>query len=253
VKFDEQAASEELERTRQALEESRQRRKRASEEFDAFLRSFASPGSAPPPAGSAPAVPPRRLVREPSAPLVPHEQGAAGEPAPVPSSAPPEPPAPSPLPIVVTALGASPRPRHKARVYGGIALAAGAVAIVAWRVRSPEPAPTTARPVAAAAAPAAPQPGASTPSSSPAPGAPRQGVSAELRTTRPVWVRVTVDGKQVLERELAADQRLPFTAVRTVTIRAGDAGAVRVSLNGADQGTLGPDGQVVTRSFARPD
>ena len=250
MKFDEQAASEDLERTRQALEESRQRRRRASEEFDAFLRSFASPGSAP---RSAPAVPPRRLVHEPSGPLLPHEQGAAGEPAPVPASAPPEPPAPSSLPIVVTALGASPRPRHKARVYGGIALAAGAIAIVAWRVRSPEPAPTPARPVAAAAAPAAQQPGASTPSSSPAPGAPRQGVSAELRTTRPVWVRVTVDGKPVLERELAADQRLPFTAVRTVTIRAGDAGAVRVSLNGADQGTLGPDGQVVTRSFPRPE
>jgi hypothetical protein len=253
VKFDEQAASEELERTRQALEESRQRRKRANEEFDAFLRSFAPPGPAPPPAGTAPAVPPRRLVREPSGSLVPHERGLAGEPAAVPSSVPPEPPAPPPLPIVVTALGASPRARHKARVYGGIALAAGAIAIVAWRVRSPEPVPTSARPVAAAAAPGAQQGGASTPSSSPARGAPRQGVSAELRTTRPVWVRVTIDGKQALERELPADQRLPFEGVRTVTIRAGDAGAVRVSLNGADQGTLGPDGQVVTRSFTRPE
>lgn len=40
ARLDEQAALEELERLRRALEQSRQRRKQANEEFDSFLRSF---------------------------------------------------------------------------------------------------------------------------------------------------------------------------------------------------------------------
>jgi hypothetical protein len=252
VRFDEHAASDELERTRQALEESRQRRKRAAEEFDAFLRSFAPrPSGAAPPA-SGPPPPPRRLVREAAPPLVlpPERDTAPGqEPPPVspPTAAAPE------IPRVVTALGAAPPPRRRAGLYGAAALAAGAVAIVAWLMRPQAPSPPAGEPAAPAVAPAAQEGPRTPPAAAPAPTAPVRGVNAELRTTRPVWVRVTVDGKPVLERELAADQRLPFPADRTVVIRAGDAGAVHVSINGKDQGALGPDGQVLTRSFSRPD
>ncbi|MDQ3212580.1 MAG: DUF4115 domain-containing protein [Acidobacteriota bacterium] len=72
---------------------------------------------------------------------------------------------------------------------------------------------------------------------------------AEIRTLRSVWVRVTVDGRREVERELEADAKIPLPAGRSFVIRAGDAGAVRFLLNGEDQGALGPDAQVVTRTF----
>lgn len=72
---------------------------------------------------------------------------------------------------------------------------------------------------------------------------------AEIRTLRSVWVRVTVDGRREVERELEADARIALPAGRSFVIRAGDAGAVRFLLNGEDQGALGPDAQVVTRTF----
>jgi hypothetical protein len=96
-----------------------------------------------------------------------------------------------------------------------------------------------------AAPPAAPLPAptpAPAPAASPAP-------PAEIRTLRSVWVRVTVDGRREVERELEADARIPLPAGRSFVIRAGDAGAVRFLLNGKDQGALGPDAQVVTRTF----
>jgi hypothetical protein len=34
-----------------------------------------------------------------------------------------------------------------------------------------------------------------------------------------------------------------------VVLRAGDAGAVRIAVNGEDLGALGPDGQIVNRRF----
>jgi hypothetical protein len=63
-----------------------------------------------------------------------------------------------------------------------------------------------------------------------------------------VWVRVVVDGKREVERELEANARIPL-AGRTIVIRTGDAGAVRVEINGQDRGLLGRDGEVVTRTF----
>jgi hypothetical protein len=71
----------------------------------------------------------------------------------------------------------------------------------------------------------------------------------ELITNRTVWVRVTVDGRRAIERELAAGQRIPVRAERDVVIRAGDAGALSLTVNGRDMGTLGRDGAILTRSF----
>ncbi|CAN5261796.1 hypothetical protein BH20GEM2_BH20GEM2_09280 [soil metagenome] len=71
----------------------------------------------------------------------------------------------------------------------------------------------------------------------------------EITTTRLVWLRVLADGERVLERRLPADSRVPVTAEKTIVIRTGDAGAVRVSVGGRDQGFLGASGRVVTRTF----
>jgi hypothetical protein len=115
---------------------------------------------------------------------------------------------------------------------------------------APPPAPIAVEETPAAAPPAAPPAAApataaTQPVSAPAP-------AAELRTTRRVWVRVIVDGNREVEREVEADAHVPLPAGRTFVVRAGDAGAVRLLLNGEDQGPLGADAQVVTRTFTRP-
>jgi hypothetical protein len=64
-----------------------------------------------------------------------------------------------------------------------------------------------------------------------------------------VWVRVIVDGQRVIERELPADARIPLSPESRVVIRAGNAGAVRLSIRGVDQGPVGPEGQAMTKTF----
>jgi hypothetical protein len=71
----------------------------------------------------------------------------------------------------------------------------------------------------------------------------------EVTALRRVWVRVVIDGTKEVERELPANARIPLRAGRTIIIRTGDAGAIRLSINGQDQGALGPDGEVITRTF----
>ena len=71
------------------------------------------------------------------------------------------------------------------------------------------------------------------------------GLETGIVTLRPVWVRVLVDGERAVERELRGNERIPLRAQRTIAIRAGDAGALRVLIAGRDQGTLGRDGEVV--------
>ena len=71
---------------------------------------------------------------------------------------------------------------------------------------------------------------------------------AEVTTIRRVWMRVTVDGERVVEREVAEGTKIPLNGSQIV-IRAGDAGAVRVSIAGKDQGVFGPAGQAATRTF----
>lgn len=71
----------------------------------------------------------------------------------------------------------------------------------------------------------------------------------EITSVRPVWVRVLADGQRAIERELKANERIPVHAVKTLAIRAGDAGALRVSIDGRDQGPLGRDGVIGTRTF----
>jgi Domain of unknown function (DUF4115) len=111
-------------------------------------------------------------------------------------------------------------------------------------------APETVRNVPAGAAPREPepQPAAAEPAQ-PAPAPPQSGVNLELITRRTVWVRVTVDGRREIERELPGGQRIPLHAEQSIVIRAGDAGAVAVRRgNGAEVG-LGEDGIVANRTF----
>ena len=130
---------------------------------------------------------------------------------------------------------------------GAVVVIAG-VAFFALRGTSDDTGRTDAV-VAETSAPA-PQP-PSQPAPAPAPVAtppPR----AEIVTSRQVWIRVMVDGQKVLERELPPDTRIPLNPAAQFVVRAGDAGALRVMIDGKDQGPFGIDGRVATKAFAVP-
>jgi hypothetical protein len=259
----EQAALEELERLQRELEELRTRREAAARAFNAFLKTFGDPDAARP-STPGPTVALHRPVpmmqRAPDQP----DASASGETVRPLQAFPPsgisarstrasreavEGPRPGREPTAdpeVTVQSADVRRRGaQARSPAMAVAAAVAIVLLATAVfltrggdrASDEPAASAPAPVAAQEPDVAP---------APAPAAP----PAEIVALRPVWVRVTIDGERVLERELAADRRVPLVAGETVVVRAGDAGAVRVWIDGQDQGVLGPDGAVVTRTFS---
>ncbi len=215
--FDEQTAAENLARVQRELEESRQRRKDASAAFDKFVSSFRK-GSAE---GAATATP-LAEYRSRSSMRV---------------QTPPLPSTPRPKPRNAT-------PRLGLIAGGVVALAAGLLLMRAWRGPSPE---QSSAPPAAAHAPAVAT--QASPSSAPRESAAISSAApAELIAIRDVWVRATVDGQRVLERELEAGTRVPLRG-RTIVIRAGNAGAVRMVVDGQDRGTLGGEGVVLTRTY----
>jgi hypothetical protein len=66
-----------------------------------------------------------------------------------------------------------------------------------------------------------------------------------------VWVRITVDGMTDAGRVFAAGERRDITGNR-VSVRAGNAGALTVSADGAPVALFGPEGVPLTRDFAGP-
>jgi hypothetical protein len=76
------------------------------------------------------------------------------------------------------------------------------------------------------------------------------GLSVHLEARRPVWIRVTVDGHGTAGRVYQPGETEQLGATKEASIRAGDAGAVFVSVNKRPATALGKDGEVVTRAFA---
>lgn len=149
-------------------------------------------------------------------------------------------------PVVPAALTSAPAPPRTALRWILAATIVLVVAVLAWNVLRPFDAP--APPGQTAVTPEPPRQAPAPPAAAPAPSAP----VTELSTERRVWVRVTVDGERVLERELEAGVRIPLKANEQIVIRAGDAGAIRLTIAGKDQGVFGPDGIAVTRTFPVP-
>jgi hypothetical protein len=155
-----------------------------------------------------------------------------------------------PAPTPVAEVTATPARRQSAGrtlalIGGALLLVLGGFAAWTFWPNTPEPSSSARTPATPAPAP---PPRPEPPASAAVPAPP----VTELITTAPVWVRVVADGETVLERELPADSRVPLTAEKTIVIRAGDAGAVRLTIAGQDQGTLGQAGQVLTRRFTLP-
>jgi len=93
--------------------------------------------------------------------------------------------------------------------------------------------------------------------SAPAPPAdvPAPAVATDDRLTvvlsvkRPCFVSASVDGQRVIERLLPAGTQQTLDVKRELVLTAGDAGAIGVTLNGADAKPLGKSGEVVTARF----
>ena len=266
-KFDERSALEELERLADKIQISRRRREQKVAEFDAFVRGFRHDRLT---ASIAASERESRRANDPPSTVSRATHAARGVvPPPVDAGGDYDSTAARMLPGAVedaTWGVAVPRepvaravltpPARPWAAYVGLGLAGAAVigvGVLVWRSAGapvgPEApvdpkavvAPAPAAPVATAPAAAAPTPST--------PAGPPRALNIEFVTVRPVWARITVDGRRAAEREFAADQRLMFGADRAIAIRAGDAGALRLIVDGRDLGVLGRDGQVFDRVF----
>lgn len=141
----------------------------------------------------------------------------------------------------------------------------GAVGFLATPMpATPMPTMPTATASLPAASPTAMASGSSLPSTSPSPAAstapglaalpspsPGQPEALALRLTGLCWLRVSADGKVVVEGTFPAGTTRTFTG-RSVTVLVGNAGAADLVLDGKDIGTMGGPGQVVQRTFTLP-
>ncbi len=230
--FDERAALAELERLREQIVQLRSKRVAVGTEFDGFVRSLKTRESA---ANAA-------TRNELSPTSVPGGlDSSPAEPSPAPSLDPrPAPAAP--------AVKRQPGARNLV-LLGGALLLLATGGLVTWTLRKGGREPAETDRLVSAQPPATPVPDETPLAPRPIPVSP---YDSQIVTSRPVWVRVVADGQRVIERELQAQARIPFKATRSIVIRTGDAGALRLSIGGRDQGPLGADGVVVTRTFSVP-
>lgn len=153
------------------------------------------------------------------------------------------------------------RVQRPVRVF--VAAAAGLAFVVVvgtawWLMHGGEPeAASASAPAAATQKPAAAAPGGAraATSSTAAPVRSTSGpaaVSLNVTAKRLAWVRLTADGRVTAERLFKAGETQHVSAAREVSVRAGDAGAVFVSVDGRQAVALGDEGEVVTRRFTAP-
>jgi cytoskeletal protein RodZ len=141
-----------------------------------------------------------------------------------------------------------------------VTLAVLAALSVAWFTLGPEASPppnpsvdhsaaaspselsvTSADAVRAVAAPDAQEIslGDATPAASPA------ALKVELTTAGPCWVAAESDGERVVYGLIQPGERVVVEGHRRISLRLGDAGAVRLSINDGPKRTPGADGEVV--------
>jgi Domain of unknown function (DUF4115) len=77
------------------------------------------------------------------------------------------------------------------------------------------------------------------------------GVRATVRVSgSPSWLKITTDGAVAYERIAEPGFSRSFEGRDSLSIWTGNAGAVEAQVDGRDLGTLGADGEVLTREFA---
>ncbi|MBC8120360.1 MAG: helix-turn-helix domain-containing protein [Gemmatimonadaceae bacterium] len=156
----------------------------------------------------------------------------------------------------------TPRPFHLWLLYGAVVLVAvgglsylqrstgpqATLPKVATPQVKPQAPPAQTRVVSRPPAPAAtPVPAAGTsPAPAPAGATP---IQMQVALKERSWVRVTADGRTAFEGELPQGTRRDWQAKTQLSVRAGNAGGVVLTLNAQDLGQMGKSGQVVERVF----
>jgi hypothetical protein len=248
--FDEKAALAELERLRDSIQAARQARQRASDEFDAFVKSFRTPAST-------------RTSEHPASTsrASPAAQQAASESIGHPVQS------PDPFLSTVTvpsntnefddrtAAPSSQLPRRyhlNIRTLGIVAIIAViALGLLSTRRSRQMLPPTHVSAVtdnAASTRNAAPPTAAA--SQSAASAAAARGVVLELRIVRPVWMRVVIDGRKDVEGMVQGGQPLRFTGDHSIIVRVGNGGDVLVTTGNGEE-SFGDAGQPLTRTFSK--
>lgn len=92
-----------------------------------------------------------------------------------------------------------------------------------------------------------PEPTTATPTPEPTPTF--DGVQLLLAFEDDSWVRITVDGETVREGVVNQGEVQEFQGSQSVTVRYGNAGGVRVQLNGSDLGFPGSSGEVTEVTY----
>lgn len=78
----------------------------------------------------------------------------------------------------------------------------------------------------------------------PAPVRARLPIELKVEIIDTVWIRALADGRRVFEGTYRAGQSKPISAHKSVTLNVGNAGGVRLALNGNALPALGPRGHV---------
>jgi len=93
----------------------------------------------------------------------------------------------------------------------------------------------------------------SPPTATPEPTAtPYVGVRVSVEVVEKTWLEVMVDGEEVLRELLEPGVSLSWTGLKKVSFHCGNAGGVRVTVNGEEIGTLGDLGQVGDWEWVAP-
>lgn len=108
--------------------------------------------------------------------------------------------------------------------------------------KAPAPATSQTTPAGAVGQPPAAQPPENPPG--PKPASTGKPPSIELMATEEVWVAVSADGKEVVNRVLKPGETRLVTGAEKVSLIAGNAGGLIVTANGKLLDTIGPRGQV---------
>jgi len=98
-----------------------------------------------------------------------------------------------------------------------------------------------------------PTPAAQTQQAQPAPEPVKQydGVEVTATFTADCWTQVKADGKEIFEGTPKKGETMTWNGKENVSVRAGNAGGISISVNGKDQGSMGEVGQVAQKEFTK--
>lgn len=137
------------------------------------------------------------------------------------------------------AVPSEPPPARSDRQAPGPSAPQGADAAPPQTAAPVEPGPVSAAAPGTGGPMVVPEPGAQS-------GAP---LSVLIVAIDPCWVSLTTDGREVISRLLEAGERVTFDARTSMTLKAGNAGALQLTWNGRRGLPFGEPGQVVTKTI----